>query len=73
MSHEPIPHGDPITFTDGASVGVESEDGFVHLITRDAQGVLGVGVEFAPSEAQQLGQNLLAAAFVANPDAGAGA
>lgn len=73
MSQEPILHGDPIGFTDGASVGVESVDGFVHLITRDAQGVLVAGVEFAPSEAQQLGQNLLAAAFVANPDAGAGA
>lgn len=73
MSQERILHGGPIRFTDGASVDVESVDGFVHLITRDSQGVLVAGVEFAPSEAQQLGQNLLAAAFVANPDAGSGA
>lgn len=63
-------HGDPIRFTDDVSIEVESADGFVHLVTRDADGEILSGLVFAPSEAQQLGQNLLTAAFGTNPKFG---
>ena len=56
-------HGARILYTDGGSIGVETVDGFVHLITRSADGELLAGVELVPSEAQQLGQNLVSAAF----------
>lgn len=72
MSDESVPCSDPIWFTDGATVGVGSADGFVHLVTRDAHGLLVSGAELTPSEAQQLGESLLTAAFVANLDAASG-
>jgi len=70
VDDERVLHGDPIRFTDGASVAVETTEGFVHLVTRDTHGGFLSGVELAPQEAQQLGQSLLAAAFIASPDAG---
>lgn len=70
VDDERILHGDLIRFTDGASVAVETAEGFVQLVTRDIHGDFLSGVELAPQEAQQLGQNLLSAAFIADPDTG---
>lgn len=63
MNDEAITHGEPLRFVDGTSLAVETRGGLVCLVTYDADGAHMCGVMLAPSEAQQIAQNVLAAAF----------
>lgn len=58
--------GSPLRYVDGSSLTVETHEGLVRLVTRDAAGITTSGRLIAPSEAQQLGQTLLTAAFTAH-------
>ena len=53
-------------FADGTALSVETCDGLVRLVTLDAEASRVRGIVLAPSEAQRLGQHVLAAAFAAN-------
>ncbi|WP_156170165.1 hypothetical protein [Dermacoccus sp. PE3] len=70
-ANEPSRYGDPVRYADGAALTVEARDGLVQLVTRAPDGAHRQGVELAPSEAQQLGQALIAAAFASRPQSGA--
>jgi|GEM_PF-3767630 len=68
MSTQPTRHGAPIRYSDGSTLSVESHDGLVRLVTRNAAGAVVTGVEIAPTEAHRLGQSLLTASFAARGD-----
>lgn len=65
MDEEVTAHGEPLRFTDATSLAVETCDGLVRLVTRNADGARVCGIMLAPSEAQRFAQNVLAAAFAA--------
>lgn len=58
--------GEPMRFSDGTALSVETCDGLVRLVTLDAEASRVRGIVLAPLEAQRLGQHVLAAAFAAN-------
>lgn len=52
-----------VRLIDGSTLGVESDEGVVNLVRRDAEGNVVDGIALAPPEAHRVGQMLIEGSF----------
>lgn len=52
-----------VRLIDGSTLGVESGEGVVNLVRRDAEGAVLDGIALAPAEAHRIGQLLIDGSF----------